>query len=113
MRILLVLVTVAATSILACSSDDTAPMPDASTGSGSGSGAACTGKLYDACNPNASNCMSPYVCKDYGTSGFSVCVPPQGDCTANGCPDQSGAQVTCNGMGFCKPAAPNADCTAP
>jgi hypothetical protein len=104
MRILLVLVTLV---VAACSSDDPAPPADAA------SSVPCTGKLYDSCDPNASNCMSPYVCKAYGNSEFSVCVPPQGDCTTNGCPMQGTQTPSCNNMGYCKPAAPNADCTAP
>jgi hypothetical protein len=116
MRSLLVLVTIVVAGFAACGGDDTTPTTDAAgsgSGSGSGSGALCTGQLYDACNPNASNCMSPNICKSYGASAFSVCVPPQGQCTSGGCPNQGTATVTCNTMGFCKPAAPNADCTSP
>jgi hypothetical protein len=74
---------------------------------------ACTGQVYDSCNPAASNCMGSDVCKSYGASGFNVCVPPQGDCTTNGCPMQGSAAPACNTMGFCKPAAANATCQAP
>ena len=91
----------------ACGSSSSSP------DSGNGSGSACTGMLYDACNPSASNCMSPYTCKSYGTSSFSVCVPAQNVCTSGGCPNQGSQPVTCNTMGFCKPAAPNSDCTSP
>ena len=88
-------------------------MPDAA-GSGSGSNLpTCTGELYDACNPNASNCMGSNVCKAYGASGFSVCVPPQGQCSSGGCPMQGTSAVPCNTMGFCKPNAANATCKSP
>ncbi|MBV8761438.1 MAG: hypothetical protein JO257_29345 [Deltaproteobacteria bacterium] len=101
-------------SFAACGGGDTSKTPDAAgSGSGSGSGSnlpACTGQLYDSCNANASNCMGSNVCKAYGASGFSVCVPPQGQCTSGGCPMQGTSAVTCNNMGFCKPNAPNTTC---
>jgi hypothetical protein len=77
-----------------------------------GSANVCTGELYDACDPAASNCKNGATCKTYAQSSFSVCIPA----TCSGaapCPMQNGAAVTCNNMGFCKPNAPNADCSAP
>jgi hypothetical protein len=74
---------------------------------------ACTGQLYDSCNAAASNCQNGMTCKAYGTSGFSVCVPAQGQCTSGGCPNQGSAAVPCNQMGFCKPAGPNSSCMTP
>ena len=71
---------------------------------------ACTGLVYDSCDPNASNCTNGMTCKAYGSSGFSVCVPAQGMCTTGGCPDQGSATVSCNNVGYCKPNAANADC---
>lgn len=70
--------------------------------------AVCTGKLYDACNPAASNCMTGTTCKTFNASGFSVCTQ-----TCGTCPNQGATPVTCNGMGICKPSSPNAGCTAP
>jgi hypothetical protein len=69
----------------------------------------CTGKLYDACNPAASNCMAGTMCKTFAGSGFSVCTQT---CTTT-CPAQGAAAVTCNTMGICKPSAPNSDCVSP
>ena len=97
-----------AIALAACGSGTKAP--DAGGGSNL---PACTGQVYDSCNPTASNCMGSDVCKSYGASGFNVCVPPQGDCTTNGCPMQGSAAPACNTMGFCKPAAPNTTCQAP
>ena len=91
---------------LACGGTDS-KSPDAA---GSNNLPACTGQLYDTCDPNASNCAGSDVCKAYGASGFSVCVPAQGACTTGGCPNQGSATVACNTMGFCKPAAPNSTC---
>ncbi len=71
----------------------------------------CTGMVYDACNPAASNCMGTTTCKTFSGSMFSVCTPT---CDAqNPCPMQNGQPVTCNNMGICKPNAPNTTCTAP
>lgn len=72
---------------------------------------ACTGQLYDSCNPAASNCTGSETCKTFTGSGFSVCT--QTCSTTNPCPSQNGAAVACNNMGICKPSAPNTDCTAP
>ena len=94
-----------AIALAACGGDTKAP--DAGSGSNL---PACTGQLYDSCNAAASNCTGSNVCKAYGASGFSVCVPPQGACTTGGCPNQGTATVPCNTMGFCKPAAANATC---
>lgn len=113
MRILAVLTTLILSAFVACGGSSSS-MPDAAgSGSGSGSGSACTGMLYDSCNPAADNCMTPNVCKAYTSSGFSVCVPPQGQCTSGGCPNQGASAVACNGMGYCKPSAANTDCTSP
>ena len=73
--------------------------------------ATCTGMLYDSCNPASSNCMGATTCKTFNGAGFSVCT--QTCDAANPCPDQGGQAVQCNGMGMCKPNAPNADCTSP
>lgn len=51
------------------------------------------------------------LCKTFNGSMFSVCTPACD--TANPCPMQGADAVTCNGMGLCKPNAPNADCTSP
>ena len=112
MRVLVVLSALVVSAFVACGGNDTTKTPDAA---GSGSNLpACTGQVYDSCNPAASNCMGSDVCKAYGASGFSVCVPPQGACTTSGCPAETGGgSATCNTMGFCKPAAPNATCMAP
>jgi len=72
-----------------------------------GAAATCTGALYDPCTGPAAGCMSNN-CRAFGTSGFSVCT--QTCSGANPCPAQGGVAVTCTGMGFCKPNAPNA-CT--
>jgi hypothetical protein len=71
----------------------------------------CTGMIYDACNPASSNCQGSTTCKTFTGSGFSVCTPTCDG--ANPCPNQNGNPVTCNGMGICKPSAPNSNCTAP
>jgi hypothetical protein len=68
----------------------------------------CTGKLYDACNPAASNCMAGLMCKNFAGSVFSVCTQ-----TCGTCPNQGSTTVMCNNMGLCKPSAPNSDCTSP
>jgi hypothetical protein len=70
--------------------------------------AACTGKLYDACNPAASNCMTGLMCKNFTGSVFSVCTQ-----TCGTCPNQGATTVMCNNMNICKPNAPNTDCTSP
>src|SRR5262249_33803010 len=67
----------------------------------------CTGALYDACNPNAPNCMTGLMCKSFTGSAFSVCTQ-----TCGSCPNQGASTVMCNGMGICKPNAPN-NCTPP
>lgn len=68
----------------------------------------CTGQLYDACNPASSNCMTGLTCKSFTGSAFSVCTQT---CSTT-CPNQGATTVMCNGMGLCKPNAPN-NCTAP
>lgn len=68
----------------------------------------CTGKLYDACNPASSNCMTGLTCKSFTGSAFSVCTQT---CSTT-CPNQGATTVMCNGMGLCKPNAPN-NCTPP
>lgn len=69
--------------------------------------AACTGKLYDACNPASSNCMTGLTCKTFTGSVFSVCTQ-----TCGTCPNQGSSTVMCNAMGICKPNQPNS-CTPP
>jgi hypothetical protein len=69
---------------------------------------ACTGNLYDACNPLASNCKAGTTCKTFNGSNFSVCTQ-----TCGTCPMQNGQAVACNNMGVCKPSAPNSTCVAP
>jgi hypothetical protein len=112
--------------LAACPSDNNKPAIDAPAGhvdapknvdssmAGDAPGAdaakmVCTGAIYDACNPAASNCMTGTTCKTFNGSGFSVCTPT---CTTT-CPMQGTMTVTCNGMGLCKPNAPNTTCTAP
>jgi len=74
-------------------------------------GAVCTGLVYDACNPASSNCGTGLMCKTFNGANFSVCSPA---CSAQApCPDQGTTTITCNGMGLCKPPAPNSDCTSP
>lgn len=70
--------------------------------------AVCTGKLYDACNMASPNCMTGLTCKTFAGSNFSVCTQ-----TCGTCPNQGNSTVMCNGMGICKPNAPNTDCTSP
>jgi hypothetical protein len=70
---------------------------------------ACTGLLYDPCNPAASNCMGAEFCQDF--AGTSECT--QNCSNANPCPDQNGTAVTCNMKGICKANAPNTNCTSP
>jgi hypothetical protein len=111
MRILAIVTALVVSAFIACGGDDGNKTPDAS---GSGSNLpACTGQIYDSCNAASPNCMGSNVCKAYGASGFSVCVPPQGACTSGGCPAPASGSATCNTMGFCKPDAPNATCQAP
>ena len=107
MRLVVIAVALVVSAFVACGGSES-KMPDAS---GSGSNLpACTGELYDSCNPSASNCTGSNVCKAYTTSGFNVCVPAQGACVNGGCPLQNGSTVTCNTMGYCKPTAPNPTC---
>jgi hypothetical protein len=74
-------------------------------------GAVCTGLVYDACNPASSNCGTGLTCHLFSGSGFSICSPA---CSAAApCPNQGATAITCNGMGVCKPPAPNSDCTSP
>jgi hypothetical protein len=67
----------------------------------------CTGQLYDACNTASPNCMTGLSCKTFTGSAFSVCTQ-----TCGTCPNQGTSTVMCNGMGICKPNAPN-NCTPP
>ena len=69
--------------------------------------AACTGQLYDACDPASPTCGTGFTCKTFTASSFSVCTQ-----TCGTCPDQGATAVMCNGMGICKPNTPNA-CTPP
>jgi hypothetical protein len=110
MRVLGSAVTALVISAFAACGGDAGKAIDAAGGSNL---PACTGLLYDSCNAAASNCQNGMTCKAYGTSGFSVCVPAQGQCTSGGCPNQGSATVPCNTMGFCKPAGANADCQSP
>ncbi|MEO8704900.1 MAG: hypothetical protein ABI867_32910 [Kofleriaceae bacterium] len=69
----------------------------------------CTNAVFDPCTENA-QCDS-MNCHLFQQSAFQVCVQPctPGDNTT--CPvDASGVNGTCNNMGICKPAVPNA-CT--
>jgi hypothetical protein len=68
------------------------------------SGPPCTGAIYDPCTSN-DQCTSQQ-CHVYGTAGLQVCTQA---CSATvPCPnDTSGAAVTCNMMGNCKPAVAN------
>ena len=107
-RVVFVVVTAAA-AIVACSSSGSSKSPDAPA-SGDAP-AACTGKLYDACNAAMPNCMAHLMCKDFSGSGFSACT--QGCSSTNPCPMQDGQAVPCNNMGICKPLGANTNCTAP
>ena len=91
--------------VAACSSDNAQKSVDA-PGMTADAAPKCTGQLYDACNPAAPNCMNGATCKTFTMSGFSLCTT-----TCGTCPTQNGASVTCNGMGICKPAAPNPGCS--
>ena len=94
---------------LACKNDSSTP--DAPTGKMDAAAQACTGMVYDACNPSNSNCMTGTTCKTFTASAFSVCTPT---CSAQmPCPMQGSMAVTCNGMSLCKPNAPNTTCSAP
>ena len=64
-------------------------------------GRTCTGAAYDPCN-DASQCTSGN-CKLFMSAGLMVCTQA---CSAqNPCPQQNGADVPCNNMGICRPAA--------
>jgi hypothetical protein len=59
---------------------------------------------YDLCNEEH-DCDSN-LCQNFMGDGFQVCTQP---CDAdNPCPGDGSAE--CNGMGICKPVAPN-ECT--
>lgn len=109
MTSILLALTLASCSSSSSTTIDAAPA-DAPTADGSIDAmiAACTGKLYDACNPAASNCMTGLMCKNFAGSVFSVCTQ-----TCGTCPNQGSTTVMCNGMGICKPNAPNTNCTSP
>jgi hypothetical protein len=47
-----------------------------------------------------------------GASGLRTEASPH-HCTTNGCPMEGTETPACNNMGYCKPTAPNADCSAP
>ena len=87
----------------ACGGGSSKPSADAAP--------ACTGQVYDSCNPNANNCTNGMECHNFSGAGFSVCTPT---CSAGSpCPNQGTTSISCNNMGLCKPAAPNAGCSAP
>ena len=75
------------------------PMPDAPPGT-----PACTGKIYDWCAV-AEDCESQN-CHFFNQQNFTVCTQ---SCSATSpCPpDHTGAAVTCNNNGLCKPSEPN------
>jgi hypothetical protein len=105
--ILLALVLTSCSSNTSTTSDAApadAPKPD---GPSTDAMSVCTGQLYDACNTNAPNCMTGLMCKNFAGSAFSVCTQ-----TCGTCPNQGSSTVMCNGMGICKPNAPN-NCTPP
>ena len=107
-RLVFVMVTAAA-AIVACSSSGSSKSADAPASADAPP--ACTGKLYDGCNPASSNCMTGLMCKDFSGSGFSACT--QSCSGTNPCPMQNGQTVPCNNMGICKPLGANTNCTAP
>ena len=69
-----------------------------------GNGPVCTKALYDKCN-SEHDCDSN-ECHNFMGDGFQVCSM---SCSATvPCPDNAGVPVTCNTMGYCKPAAATA-----
>jgi len=101
--------------VIGCSSGGTSKAPDAPAQKmDAPAGMACTGLVYDSCNPANSNCQSGMVCKNYPMpTNINVCVPAQNSCPGTACPEQGGVAVTCNNMGYCKPPMANTDCVAP
>ena len=75
------------------------PMPDAPPGT-----PACTGALYDWCAVDG-DCMSG-DCHFFDQSNFTICTQT---CSASvPCPpDHTGAAVSCNNRGICKPNTAN------
>jgi hypothetical protein len=93
--------------VIASCSNSTSTTIDAAPADAPATSSACTGQLYDACNPASPNCMTGLTCKTFTGSVFSVCTQ-----TCGTCPNQGTSTVMCNNMGICKPTAPN-NCTPP
>jgi len=86
--------------LAACDSDDTNPMQQADAASGP----MCTGAVYDTCTADAQ--CSSQQCHLYSANALQVCT--QACSAAVPCPpDSTGAPVTCNQMGNCKPGVAN------
>ena len=78
--------------LAACAGDSPAPVPRK-----------CTHVLYEVCSTEH-DCDSGN-CKTFMGDGFQICT--QSCDAANPCPkDLNGAEVACNNMNVCKPAAP-------
>jgi hypothetical protein len=68
------------------------------------SGPPCTGAVYDTCT-GAAQCGSQN-CHLFMADGIQVCTQACG--SGNPCPnDSSGATISCNMMGICKPTRAN------
>ena len=81
--------------LVACSGDTSTPVADAPDNA-----PACTGAAYDNCTLNT-QCDSAN-CHLFEQDGIQVCT--QACSGSNPCPaDSTGAPVTCNGKGICKP----------
>lgn len=106
--ILLALVLASCTNSKSTTSDAAlADAPNVDAPSSDAMSSVCTGQLYDPCSPASPNCMTGLSCKTFTGSAFSVCTQ-----TCGTCPNQGSSTVMCNGMGICKPNAPN-NCTLP
>jgi hypothetical protein len=93
MRLLLAL------AVLAACRGDTPPEIDANP-----AGPRCSKMTYDLC-VEEHDCDSN-MCHNFAGDGFQVCTQACG--AASPCPvDKNGTPGTCNGMGICKPSAPN------
>jgi hypothetical protein len=85
------------TALAACSGDQPADI-DANP-----AGPLCTKATYDLCSTEH-DCTSG-LCH-YFNNEFMICT--QSCDASNPCPnDKNGTAGTCNGMGICKPSAPN------
>jgi len=91
-------------ALASCGSNGSNSSADAASGSDGSSNALCTGAVYDPCTGN-DQCGS-MNCRLYTGSALQVCTQACG--TGTPCPnDSTGATVTCNQMGSCKPSVAN------